>query len=222
MKFLAAPPQRIRRLTLLVQFGNHQALSTNQKVNKVQSDMPTFSRNVNVEMEWLDGSSFEICGSLNDNVHSVAARLVLGYPDFSIRQATGEITRMPYPGFCQGATVALEALVGERIGRGFRKRASDLLGGAASCNHLHTLITSMAACAFQMNYMAAKQRPEAAAMMQRVEDNPRLKRDMVLHWMPQLRNSCFLFSEANDRLFNISRREDTDGSLQTNSESGES
>ena len=180
--------------------------------------MATFSRDVKVEMEWLDKASFEIRGSLNDNVHSVAARLVLSYPDFTIREATGDITRMPYPGFCQGATVALPGLVGERIGRGFRKRAGEVLGGAASCNHLHTLVTSMAACAFQMNYMAAKQRPEAEAMMNKAEDDPRLKRDMVLHWMPQLRNSCFLFSEANDALFNITREGIADDASQPKSE----
>ncbi|MFY9607111.1 MAG: hypothetical protein WAU45_00685 [Blastocatellia bacterium] len=54
--------------------------------------MASFSRNINVTMDWLDKASFEIRGSLNDNVHSVAATLVLGYPDFTIREATGEIT----------------------------------------------------------------------------------------------------------------------------------
>ncbi|HSF23373.1 MAG TPA: DUF2889 domain-containing protein [Blastocatellia bacterium] len=180
--------------------------------------MSTFSRNVNVTMDWLDQASFEIRGTLDDNVHSVAATLVLGYPDFTIREATAEITRMPYPGFCQGATGALAGLVGERIGRGFRKRAGEVLGGAESCNHLHTLITSMAACAFQMNYMAAKRRPDAQAMMQEVEDDPRLKRDMVLHWMPQLRNSCFLFSEANDALFSITRETTAEDASQSKSE----
>ncbi|HWO01252.1 MAG TPA: hypothetical protein VNS63_18475, partial [Blastocatellia bacterium] len=91
-----------------------------------------------------------------------------------------------------------------------------VLGGAASCNHLHTLITSMAACAFQMNYMAAKQRPEAEAMMQKAEHDSRLKRDMVLHWMPQLRNSCFVFSEASDELFNISRVQNADEASKPN------
>jgi hypothetical protein len=176
--------------------------------------MATFSRNVNVEMDWLNETSFEIRGTLDDNVHSVAARLVLSYPDFTIREATGDITRMPYPGFCQGATVALEGLVGERVGRGFRKRAGEVLGGAASCNHLHTLVTSMAACAFQMNYMAAKKSPEASAVMRRVEDDQRLKREMVLGWMPQLRNSCFVFSEANDALFNITRDKNADDASQ--------
>jgi len=165
--------------------------------------MAIFSRSVNVEMDWLDKTSFEICGTLNDNVHSLRARFVISYPDFTIRDAAGEITRMPYPGYCTGSMAALEKFVGVPIGRGFRKRAGEIVGGAASCNHLHTLVTNMASCAFQMNYVAAKQRPEAEAAMRETADDPRKRRDMVLGWMPQLRNSCFVFSEANDALFNL-------------------
>ena len=103
--------------------------------------MPAFSRSVGIEMDWLDSSSFEIRGSLDDNVHSLTARFVVSFPDFVIREANGDITGMPYPGYCQGSLAALEGLVGERIGRGFRRRAGEIVGGAASCNHLHTLVT---------------------------------------------------------------------------------
>src|SRR5689334_9406899 len=165
--------------------------------------MATFSRSINVEMDWLDAASFEIRGQLDDNVHSLAARFVVGYPDFTIREATGELTRMPYPGICTGSTGALAGLVGEKIGRGFRKRAGEITGGAASCNHLHTLVTNMAACAFQMNYLAAKRRPEAEAALREVAADPARKRQMVMQWMPQLRNSCYAFSDSADALFQI-------------------
>ena len=161
-------------------------------------------------MDWLDESSFEIRGSLNDNVHSVAARLRLSFPDFVIGEASAELTRMPYPGYCTGATGAMSGLVGVAVGRGFRKRASEILGGAASCNHLHTLVADMATCAFQMNYLAAKKRPEAEAAIRALNDDPARKREMVLGWMPQLRNTCFLFSEASDRLFQIADKEADD------------
>jgi hypothetical protein len=165
--------------------------------------MATFSRSINVEMDWLDEASFEIRGQLDDNVHSVVARFVVGFPDFTIREAAGELTRMPYPGICTGSTTALAGFIGEKIGRGFRRRAGEIVGGAASCNHLHTLVTDMAACAFQMNYLAAKQRPEAEAALREVADDPARKRQMVIGWMPQLRNSCYTFSEATDALFQI-------------------
>src|SRR5215510_1414899 len=174
--------------------------------------MLAFSRSINVTMDWLDASRFEIRGTLNDNVHSLAARFVIGFPDFVIREATGDITGMPYPGFCQGSLAALDGLVGERIGRGFRKRAGEFVGGAASCNHLHTLVTNMAGCAFQMNYVAAKQNPKAAEAMREARDDARLRREMVLGWMPGLRNSCFVFSEAADSLFQLTLQKKEYGS----------
>jgi hypothetical protein len=175
--------------------------------------MPAFSRTIKVDIDWVDkGGAFEIHGTLDDNVHSLDARLQVAYPDFIILSATAELTRMPYPGFCTGSVGVLAKLVGERIGRGFRKRAGEVLGGAESCNHLHTLVNDMAACAFQMNYVAAKQdaakqNQAAQGLMRAAEDDHSARRQMVLAWMPQLRNSCYTFSEKNDGLFEASENE---------------
>src|SRR5262249_39042360 len=135
--------------------------------------MAEFTRKVNVEMDWLAGGGFEIRGTLDDNVHSLSAHLIVGYPDFHIKAASAEITRMPYPGYCTGATGAVSGLVGERIGRGFKRRLGEVLGGAESCNHLNTLINDMASCAFQMNYVAAKSKPDAERAIQEVKDDHR-------------------------------------------------
>jgi hypothetical protein len=170
--------------------------------------MPEFSRKISVEMDWLDADSFEIRGSLDDNVHSLAARLRVGFPDFIIRDASAEITRMPYPGYCTGATGVISGLIGHQIGRGFKRKVGEVLGGGDSCNHLHTLVNDMAACAFQMNYMAAKRRPEAQEAMRELRDDHRKRREIVLGWMPQLRNSCHVFSEKSDHLFTITGKED--------------
>ena len=186
--------------------------------------MAAFSRTINVDMDWMDDDrrAFEIHGTLDDNVHSLDARLQIAYPDFTILSATAELTRMPYPGFCTGSVGALARLVGERIGRGFRRRAGEILGGAESCNHLHTLINDMAVCAFQMNYVAAKesaasqsagkltaagQNQEALQLMRAEEDDHSGRRQMVLAWMPQLRNSCYTFSEKTDALFDAHEKE---------------
>ncbi len=179
--------------------------------------MAVFSRAISVEMDWVDDASFEIRGTLDDNVHSLRARFVVSFPGYVITEATGEITRMPYDGFCQGALGVLPLFINERVGRGFRKRAAEIVGGAASCNHLHTLITDMAACAFQMNYMAIKKRPDGEAAIKAVADDPARRRQMVIGWMPQLRNTCFTFSEAADPLFESAAR---DASAKENTEMG--
>ena len=114
-------------------------------------------------------------------------------------------------GYCTGAVGALSRLEGERIGRGFRRRAAEILGGAESCNHLHTLIFNMGVSAFQMNYVAAKRQPGAEELIRQTVDDPAVRRQMVLGWMPQLKNSCYLFSDAADALFQIeSKRVDND------------
>jgi hypothetical protein len=173
--------------------------------------MPTFTRDIKVEMDWLDEASFEIIGLLNDNVHTVKARLVLSYPQYEISAAEGGIERMPYPGFCQGAYAVLPKLVGVKIGRGFRKAAAEILGGGESCNHLHTLINDMATCAFQMNYYANKKKAERANIdWQELMKSDAKRRMTVLNWMPQLRNSCFAFSEASDELFNEALKKESE------------
>jgi len=172
--------------------------------------MAAFSRKINVEIDWVGETAFEIHGTLDDNVHSLDSRLLVAFPDFTIKHASAVITRMPYPGFCQGATSAISGLIGERIGRGFRKRASQVLGGAESCNHLHTLVNDMAVCAFQMNYYAARRNSKAEALMEEAETDIRRRRLLVLDWMPQLRNSCYVFSEANDSLFDDAESKPTD------------
>jgi hypothetical protein len=135
-------------------------------------------------------------------VHTVNARLVLRYPQYEIMAAEGGITRMPYPGFCQGAYVVLAKLVGLKIGRGFRKTAAEILGGSDSCTHLHTLVNDMATCAFQMNYYANKKKAETANLdWDELMKSDAKRRMAILNWMPQLRNTCFTFGEASDPLF---------------------
>ncbi len=163
--------------------------------------MPTFTRDIKVEMDWLDEASFEIKGSLNDTVHSVNARIVLSFPQYVITAAEGGITRMPYPEFCQGAYAVMPKLVGVKIGRGFRKMAAEILGGAESCNHLHTLVNDMATCAFQMNYYNFKNDSEKQKQLEELMQDDAKRRMTILNWMPQLRNTCFTFSEASDGLF---------------------
>jgi len=52
-----------------------------------------------------------------------------------------------------------------------------------------------------MNYVAATQRTKVQLIMSSLADDHRRRRQMVLEWRPQLRNSCYVFSEANDELF---------------------
>ena len=55
--------------------------------------------------------------------------------------------------------------------------------------------------------------------MREARDDARLRREMVLGWMPQLRNSCFVFSEAADPLFQLTiEKKDDNSTLNFNEE----
>ena len=54
--------------------------------------------------------------------------------------------------------------------------------------------------------------------MNKALGDDRLRREMVLGWMPQLRNSCFVFSEAADPLFHLTIAGKDDGTSLTFSE----
>ena len=164
--------------------------------------MAAFSRAINVEMDWVI-SVVNLKGGVGKT--TITANLGATLAKEGLRVLMIDLDY-------QGSLSALDGFVVERIGRGFRRRAGEITGGAASCNHLHTLVTDMATCAFQMNYVAAKQKPEAAAAMRKVKDDARLRREMVLGWMPQLRNSCFVFSEAADPLFQLTIEKKDDNS----------
>jgi hypothetical protein len=180
--------------------------------------MPTFTRDIKVEMEWLSDTSFEIVGSLNDNVHSVHARLVVSFPDYVIQGAEGGIERMPYPGFCQGAYAVIPKLLNVKIGRGFRKILSDTLGGSDSCTHLHTLVNDMATCAFQMNYYSNQRKAERASInWDELVKSDAKRRMTVLNWVPQLRNSCYTFSEEADKDFEAALEREAQEAAETNS-----
>ena len=54
----------------------------------------------------------------------------------------------PHPE-CPNVIPPMEALIGERLGKGWRKTIQTHLGGIAGCTHLRELLNSLATAAFQ-------------------------------------------------------------------------
>jgi hypothetical protein len=54
----------------------------------------------------------------------------------------------PYPE-CPQVIPPMDALIGERIGKGWRKTINEHLGGIKGCTHLRELLSSIATAAFQ-------------------------------------------------------------------------
>jgi hypothetical protein len=56
---------------------------------------------------------------------------------------------VPYPGHCESVNPAYRALIGLNLRRGFRRAASERLGGTAGCTHLTELCAVLPTAAIQ-------------------------------------------------------------------------
>ncbi len=66
-----------------------------------------------------------------------------------IHEAEARMEGVPFPGTCDEVADRYARLVGLSIGPGFRRRASELVGGTAGCTHVTELLWSVATAAYQ-------------------------------------------------------------------------
>lgn len=82
-----------------------------------------------------------------DPLHEMWLRLTVD-DDLVVREVEAVTDAGPFT-VCPDITPAFEALVGLRIGPGWRGKVKDLLGGVKGCTHLVELLTPVATVAFQ-------------------------------------------------------------------------
>lgn len=82
-----------------------------------------------------------------DHVHNMAVRLTLD-EQLLVHAIEVEMPATPY-GTCQTAMPAYQALVGKRIGLGWRRAVNEAVGGTRGCTHVRELLFPMATVAFQ-------------------------------------------------------------------------
>jgi len=81
-------------------------------------------------------------------VHSMWLRLTIDRK-LNIVDACASLDAVPYPGGCEAIAPAYQQLVGMNLGRHFRKKAKELLGGVRGCTHLTEMLAGMPTAAIQ-------------------------------------------------------------------------
>ena len=83
----------------------------------------------------------------NEPIHGLSIRLTIDN-DMLIHAVATSMDRIPHPE-CSQAPLNMQALVGCRMGRGWRKVIDEKVGGTAGCTHLREMLFNMATAAFQ-------------------------------------------------------------------------
>lgn len=80
-------------------------------------------------------------------IHNMKLRITIDN-DLLVQSVDCDLRDVPFA-FCSGASEPLAAIVGSRIGSGWRRSVDQCLGGAPSCTHLRELLYAVATPAFQ-------------------------------------------------------------------------
>ena len=82
-----------------------------------------------------------------DPVHDMRVRLTVG-EDMVVRDIEVAMPATPYT-LCQSAKPNFQALIGVKIGGGWRRAVQDAVGAVKGCTHVRELLFPMATVAFQ-------------------------------------------------------------------------
>lgn len=107
-----------------------------------------------------------------DPIHNMVLRLTVD-EDLVVREAEATMMDTPYE-ICPQVAPNFARLVGLKIGKGWRKRVRELLGGIEGCTHLVELLVPLATTAFQS--IRPYQRYRLKQSLEAGEDDPTVRR----------------------------------------------
>lgn len=82
-------------------------------------------------------------------VHRMRLRITVDTRTFCVTAAEAVSERVPYPGYCEPASAAYQAMVGLNLMKGFRRELRERLAGIKGCTHLTELAQQLPTLAIQ-------------------------------------------------------------------------
>ncbi|WP_353235785.1 DUF2889 domain-containing protein [Diaphorobacter ruginosibacter] len=166
--------------------------------NHVHERIPIHSRAIQYESYLRMDGHWDIEGTLIDSksydqfllekgplragspIHHMLVRLCID-DEFIIHEIFAEMPATPFSA-CQPARDPVQGLVGAKLGKGWRKRIDECMGGESGCTHLRELLSGMATAAIQTvgRYRAHQRR--TAGLPEPVMLHPRQPLGECLGW----------------------------------------
>ena len=123
-------------------------------------------------------------------VHDMRVRLTLDL-DFVIHAAVAVSDDTPFP-VCSRAALAMQQLVGLRMGKGWLREARKRISTDASCTHLMDLLNPLMATAYQTLHAALEER-----VRQQQSEN-KLDNQLVARKKPPILDTCLALASDGE------------------------
>lgn len=101
--------------------------------------MRTAKRRIDIEASTLDDGLMEVRAVLSDTFHDMELQFTITEKGYLIKTVSAQMTRAAHNN-CSGALDNLQKLVGLRFGRGFNRKAQEVIGGTNGCTHMTNLV----------------------------------------------------------------------------------
>lgn len=80
-------------------------------------------------------------------IHDISVRVTID-DEMTVKEISASLDETPFR-FCQSGGANMRALVGQNLGRGWRKHVNEALTGASGCAHLREMLIAIPTVAFQ-------------------------------------------------------------------------
>jgi hypothetical protein len=157
-----------------------------------------YHRTKEVNIYPLEGDRFLIEAFLLDEVHDVHAEVEIIHPSLEIVAARSEVRSGPFTNVCNLTHPNMQKLVGMKVSRGFTQQARAAVGGSDGCHRVSELVVEIAQAAYQLHFVRFfSSLPQE---VRHAEDDPLKRRRALLASIPGMLDTCFSYSESNERL----------------------
>ena len=114
-------------------------------------------------------------------IHLLRVRLTVD-DGFTIRDVQTAATRAPFAECQQAADEPMRKLIGLTIGKGWRRKIEDAIGGVAGCTHLRELVFNAATAVFQTIPNYREWEREQQGLPRSVPDQPPFYMGQCMSW----------------------------------------
>jgi hypothetical protein len=104
--------------------------------------MRVFDRRKLSRLVWT-GTALHLFHAMHDNVHGFDLHYEIDLDSEEIVQAQSVTSRLPYLGVCSEPQARIQALVGQRVDAGLRRRIQTLVAGSGGCAQLYDLTADL-------------------------------------------------------------------------------
>ena len=157
--------------------------------------MALFERNKNIRADLIEEGLLKVEISMLDNIHHISTTFHISFPVMEIKHAEADFKKAPYVGVCRHTNQRMENLVGLNVGKGFRERVYEAIGGKNGCHHLVDLTLEMAKSITQFIPK------ELSFPIGDYIGNAPLLREKILESYPPVRDMCWAYNVGNNHLF---------------------